>query len=78
MKSNKNCNTVYDPGELDNTYTLSACCGSIEFSNMYQGVSATGWLVRYRNVYAPGGCNVIVGTGSYWAPGTYNVEYWLY
>lgn len=56
--------------------TVSACCGVLFLREMYQGVSSTGWLVRYRNVYT--GCAVISPINSTWVTGTYITEYWLY
>ncbi len=56
---------------------LNASTGFLYLREMRQGQSATGWLVRYRNVYSTT-CTVITPINSTWVAGTYATEYWPY
>jgi hypothetical protein len=54
--------------------TVSACCGVLNLTGIYQGGDplGLGWLVRYRNIHA--GCQI----GAQWVSGSYITQWMPY
>ncbi|RYD80670.1 MAG: hypothetical protein EOP53_07715 [Sphingobacteriales bacterium] len=59
-----------NPPYAANTQEINPYIGGVWLRDIYQGNSATGWLVRYRNNYT--GCSNVSRP---WTTGTYMTEY---